>query len=718
MVGYNTHVTVLGVIGGLTAGWLLAGAAVASVPVIAHLLARRGGRTLLFPAVWFVAQAAAEYARRRRLRDRFLLLIRILAVLMLALVFDRPTWSARPLPPDAQDGRDIVFVVDASASMTRRHNGRSIFDAARADVREAIAALDPVRDRAAIIVADGAPSAVLPRLTSNFDALIRGMDEATVTLEHADLGSAIAMAQSIAGDSEEDAPRPRTIVVIADRQQGQWESFEPPVDLDLTLRLLGPTATTENLAVIDATVTPVRPVAGQVVTLSASVLNIGATARQPVVRMTVDGVLHAERRPMVDANGRTTVSVPFVVPRAGQLAVEIAVTDDAYTVDDAAHLVIDSRSARRVALISDAEPEDAARGLYYLLTALSPGNGSTWEPIVLPPRGLRAEVLASFDAAILVEASRPDAGSLRALHDAVRSGLGVIWVLDSDAAHASLIPYEGLEPDATDLPVEPTDGFRTYAAADAVTLDRGVFDAGPIQALESASTGLLASRHRAVAPARLTPTGAEVLGFADEGPWIAWSRSGLGPVMTVHGGLSPETSSVIKSPLFPVLCHELVGFAAPGRGSGRAAFVGASIVTPVQWGIDLEPPVTQDGVGGSVRVRAGLAGGRPRLAIDGVDAPGFVRFRDQSGDVVAVTGVDLDARESDTRAVSDESLQDRIDSARQAFRVAGGSEGTAGLVGPQSIELWPWLLLGVVGLLCIESLVAGRRGAATLEDAA
>ena len=68
----------------------LALAALAGVPLLVHLLRRRIGRTVDFPAVRYLMRMEQEHSRDLKLRNRLLLLLRILAVLALALAAARP----------------------------------------------------------------------------------------------------------------------------------------------------------------------------------------------------------------------------------------------------------------------------------------------------------------------------------------------------------------------------------------------------------------------------------------------------------------------------------------------------------------------------------------------------------------------------------------------------------------------------------------------------
>lgn len=75
--------------GFLSPALLFLGAA-ATVPLILHLLQRHQGPRVVFPALRYLRRAEKESARRIRLRQLLLMLLRIAAVLLIALAAGRP----------------------------------------------------------------------------------------------------------------------------------------------------------------------------------------------------------------------------------------------------------------------------------------------------------------------------------------------------------------------------------------------------------------------------------------------------------------------------------------------------------------------------------------------------------------------------------------------------------------------------------------------------
>lgn len=95
------------------APWALLLAAAAGVPLLLHLLRRRTGETLDFPAVRYLLRMQREHAREVRLRNLLLMVLRIAIIVALALAAARPVgW----LPGIGHAPTAVALVVDNSLS--------------------------------------------------------------------------------------------------------------------------------------------------------------------------------------------------------------------------------------------------------------------------------------------------------------------------------------------------------------------------------------------------------------------------------------------------------------------------------------------------------------------------------------------------------------------------------------------------------------------------
>ncbi len=130
--------------------WLLALATAAAVPLLLHLLRRRTGLPLSFPAVRYLRRAEKEHRREMRMRNLLLMALRVLAVIALALA------AARPLGPGFGTGHPptaFALVLDNSMSTARVSASHVVLDQLREGALAALAEAGS-GDRVWLVTAD------------------------------------------------------------------------------------------------------------------------------------------------------------------------------------------------------------------------------------------------------------------------------------------------------------------------------------------------------------------------------------------------------------------------------------------------------------------------------------------------------------------------------------------------------------------------------------
>jgi hypothetical protein len=194
----------------------LALAGVAAVPLLLHLLRRRSGTRVDFPAARYLLRAEREHSRRLKLRNILLMLLRVAAVILVALA------AARPVTRIAGTGHAptaLAVVLDNSLSTAVVVDGRPQLDALRARALAAVGQATAV-DRIWLVTADGVVSGGTPTTVAEAvrrTATIAGAgDVAGATLR------ALALVRS-AGLAE------RRLIVVTDGQATAWPE---PLPLD------------------------------------------------------------------------------------------------------------------------------------------------------------------------------------------------------------------------------------------------------------------------------------------------------------------------------------------------------------------------------------------------------------------------------------------------------------------------------------------------------
>ena len=111
--------------------WLLAGLALAAIPVALHLLMKQKPKPLEFPALRLLKVKKQSNTRRLKLRHWMLLLFRILAVCAMAAGLARPSMQSTRFAIDQQAPVDAAVVVDNSVRMDYKHQNETRLEAAK-----------------------------------------------------------------------------------------------------------------------------------------------------------------------------------------------------------------------------------------------------------------------------------------------------------------------------------------------------------------------------------------------------------------------------------------------------------------------------------------------------------------------------------------------------------------------------------------------------------
>ncbi|HBE70530.1 MAG TPA: hypothetical protein DDW52_20485 [Planctomycetaceae bacterium] len=134
-------------------------------PVIFHLIQRRPKRTEQFSSHMFLSPSRPTVTRRSRVDSWLLLLLRALAIILLALAFARPYFREESLARSTLEGRTVAIVIDSSASMRRA----GVWDAAVAEAKGVLADL-AANDRVALFTVDRTVRTIVPLEETDSDS--------------------------------------------------------------------------------------------------------------------------------------------------------------------------------------------------------------------------------------------------------------------------------------------------------------------------------------------------------------------------------------------------------------------------------------------------------------------------------------------------------------------------------------------------------------------
>lgn len=212
----------------LTPLYLLGGLAI-TLPIVFHLIRRTPKGRQVFSSLMFLDASPPRMTKRNRIEDWLLLLLRSLAVCLLAIAFARPFLRAQDqLDQQADPGRRIAILVDTSASMQRDGAWNN---AVRA-VEKQIQKLEPA-DVVSLLSFDRHVQSVLSfsewaaiAPESRPAAVSESLKALQPSFHATQLGQAMIQAADLLEDQADERAAERHLIVVSDFQTGsRWEAL-------------------------------------------------------------------------------------------------------------------------------------------------------------------------------------------------------------------------------------------------------------------------------------------------------------------------------------------------------------------------------------------------------------------------------------------------------------------------------------------------------------
>jgi Mg-chelatase subunit ChlD len=672
---------------------LLAGLLAVAIPVVLHLVQREKKQVVAFPSLMFLRKIPYQSVRRRVIRHWPLLLLRAVVIALLALAFARPFLPGADLAAGASGNRDVVILLDRSASMAYGDHFQRAREAARAAVR----GLGP-NDRASLVLFS-ADVEVAVQPTAERGTVLAAVEAAAPRPLATRFGPALRAAAGLL----ESSPMPRReIVLITDFQKAGWgegEQVKLAPGIGLTPVTVGEPAV-ENAALVDLAFSreDADQAGGERVTVTARVANRGSS---PVEgrEIVLEGDGHRlEARTFSAAPGQTSaVSFePLTLPANGLVRLVARIAPDKLPLDDVFHAVLTSRESLMVLVLGDSSAST------YVARALAVSGTPRFDA-----RYVAAAVATPADidrAAVIVlnDAAPPGGAAGRALDAAVKRGTGLLLVLGERASWPQGAP---------DLLPGTLGGIADRLETRGGTLGFVDLSHPVFEVFKTARSGDLAAA-RVFRYRQLTAPGGVLARFDDGGVAVAERRVGQGKVLAWSSSLDAYWNDLVLKPVFVPFLHQAVKYAAgyvPRPSwliAGDAA--GASAIAPRATGpgvrpsggerVALLPSGKREPVPGGQQNRAFLPGEQ-----------GFYEFRSTSDgpDHATVVAVNLDPAESNLATLDPAEFSAAVS--------ASGRAGTTARPAPLLPEdrerrqsIWWYVLALAVLALAAESLLARR----------
>lgn len=340
--------------------WLLA--AFVAVPLLAHLFSRTRPRRREFPSLKLLREAMRQVTRVRKPRDRWLLLVRTLAMIALIGAFLQP-WLLSRFASASGVAKTVVLVVDVSASMSWADGTQTRLAQATTAAEDVLATL-PANSRANIVWVRAFAASELPEPGPNLDYLRDALRKATARPEPGDIAGALALALKQLSAADGD----RELVVLSDFQRSAWreDALEPPTGIRVTRVAVG-TDDEANTALAGLALEPARPIVGQDAHIVCRVRNFSAGPRRATL-FAEAGESRLSQTVELAPWSETLAVLPVKFPREGIIPIKATLGEDPFPGDNVRHALAEVRGALQVAV---AGAEDDVTATTWLRAAKS-----------------------------------------------------------------------------------------------------------------------------------------------------------------------------------------------------------------------------------------------------------------------------------------------------------------------------------------------------------
>lgn len=563
---------------------MLGGLAALSVPLAIHFMNRFRVRTTEWGAMKFLSESIRHDARRVKLQDLLLLLLRLLLVALAVLAFARPVRKAFASPEQAGKGAIASMVLlDNSASMGCSLGPELCIDRAKRQIAKWADEMDSQSLLGLCLVSNRAEP-LIPKPGPNTGLFRKMLSEAPLS----DRGSDLLPGLRFAVESLKNIHgMPREVRIFTDGQGAAWLKSAEILKLanaNPGIRFV-PVVITEklpaNLGIVEVSPDTGTIAAMQPVRIRVEVANHGDTAVEDV-RVQLSS---AEGRPSgesviprIEAGGSATTSIPTMFEKAGPNSVSASIPPDAFATDNQRSAALDVVGQMNVLICEDYPTAEATdRDGFYLANALMPIPAEEaprhyMSLLFTSPADLPKELSPSVQAVFLCNPGGLPIAAAGALREYVQGGGSLVIFPGSRTSADDWMANAAL---AELLPATLGTATADDEGAKAPTWQSGDFNHPVTELWNDPQQGRLSAikvfRHFPLVP---KPGSRVVATLSDGSPALVESRSGEGAVAVFATPATPDWSNLPLHPAFVALSQRLLGYMNPGKGSRLALLPG------------------------------------------------------------------------------------------------------------------------------------------------
>jgi hypothetical protein len=539
-----------------------------------------------FAAIDFLLRLNRRLARRLRVHQWLLLVLRIVLVSAAATMMSQPfAETESDLPAVSAEAHSAVLILDDTMSMRRKAEGKTLFALALERAKEVVRLLGPQSEIALLVVST--PNGPLDELTQDRSRIGVLLSTLRPTFVHAKLRPAIAQAVRVLGQSR----HPRgSIYVFSDMASHGRSHADTRVPSGTIVHLIDVARglDTRNIAVVDLRAQESDAPGQRSTELTARICNFGSQPARAPLALVIDGQDMARGTVSLPGGGCVEKQFQHAFGRGGMHDATVSCAADDLTEDDTRYLRLEIQNDIRVLLVNgEPSPVRYRDELFYLTAALNTtsGSGQRLAAKVITLGEVGNVSMAGYDVVVLSNIRAFPARKQDELERFVKRGGGLFISLgkqtEPDAFNQSLgglLPHR-LRGAATTSP--PGTG--------APLLRFGRMDGGhPVIAMlwRAGDAGLRSAQFNTVFHMRPAPDDGRrrtVISFDDGSPALTEMTVGEGRVMLFASTIDRDWTDLPIRPGFLPLVQQIIRHLShvPLMEHKRRVVAGGHLVLPV-----------------------------------------------------------------------------------------------------------------------------------------
>jgi hypothetical protein len=638
----------------------------AGAPLIIHLISRQRARKLLISTLRFLFQTDRKTARKHKLVDILVLILRTALLIFLSLALAKPFLQPRRQAGDLAPAETAwAIVLDDSYSMGLVQEGLTIFDRAVAAATDVLKNI-PEGDEIQVILTSGRRPEGLSASTYRGRAAIEAL--------HRLDGPSYTDAQAASGLEQglkflEGAHHPnRALVLISDFQETALRdaiaSFASRKDLPKATAFywldIGQAAE-GNTAVQSVRVYQAMPFVGLPMRVRAAVVNYGDKPARQTASLWIGASKIESQEVDIAADALNEVEFQHVPLEAGNVAGEVRLEGDALPADNRGYFCWHVTGRVQVVVVHGSQGKGGRWDDVFFLK-------SVLEPVVEDakggrPRGLKVDYVnenetskinwQDYQIAFVVGVDRVPTDLAAKLEQFAKRGGSVIVFGGSGASATRASSPE--DADVALLGVVAGD-VRTETFESTRTLTLGQMDEQhPIFRTLSRTAAANLSviefyAYRRLSGAALGGASRVVASYDNGDPFLVERRTGNGRVIVFETRCHSDWSNLPIRPLFLPLIYETMKYCVVSQLGLLADLApGATFRYALPEGAKYSRAMVKDPEG---RLRSyPLGEGKTDLIVERLDKPGIYRIYFQSGDAETESIVAVNVNPDEGRIV-------------------------------------------------------------------